>query len=96
MRGDVRVWHRVSPVARIPSRKVTMMRVINRTYLSYKHFPHRPGSRLALEWSLVGDAAQGLLRGRSPRDLLDAQRVCRVNRASLRQGILDPAWYDAK
>lgn len=96
MSDQVQVRHRVSNKARTPSRKATMMYVLNRTYLSYKHYPKAPGKRLALGWSLVGDTLLRLLRGGGLKDMLDAQRKSLRHRRELRQGRIDPTWYQDK
>ena len=93
MSEGVQVWHRVSRAARTPGYKHTMMYVLNRYYLSYKHFPKAPGRRLALEWSLLGDLALRTLKKQAPGDLAAAMRFRRRVNAKLRRGQLDPDWY---
>lgn len=93
MSEDVQVDHRVSDVGRLPSRKAAMMFVINRTYLSYKHFPNRPSARAALSWSIFGDWMLWASRRHHPENLAHAALVARRHRPELRQGILRPEWY---
>lgn len=87
------VEHRHSNEHRIPPKKYTMMYVINREYLSYKHNKSML-SRVSTRWCNFGDFLIRLVRMQKPFDLLHAQIVCDRHRKELRQGILCKTWYE--
>lgn len=86
------VEHRVSQEWRVPSRKSTMMMVLNREYLSYKH---KMGlkSRIMTRWSNIGELFFRLVKKMGVRDLIDAQLVCDRHRNELANGKINPEWY---
>lgn len=88
----VKVKHLVSDESRIPSFRHTCMYVINREYLSYKHF-RTPLSRLATRWSNFGMFLQRLIDGNAPYDLIKAQIICDKNRHDIKKGILHNELY---
>ncbi|MBO4698468.1 glycosyltransferase family 2 protein [bacterium] len=87
------VEHRQSTEHRIPPKKYTMMYVINREYLSYKH-NKSVLSRVSTRWCNFGDFLIRLVRRQKPFDLLHAQIVCDKHRKELKQGILCKTWYE--
>lgn len=86
------VEHRVSNEWRVPSRKSTMMLVINREYLRYKHHMGRK-SWIFTRWANFGEYLMRIMRKAGAKDLLDAQRVCDAHRKELASGIIKPEWY---
>lgn len=87
------VEHRVSDEWRIPSRKHTIMVVINREYLSYKH---KMGikSRIMTRWSNFGDILLRVIkRSGGVKDMIDAQLICDKHRKELKNGKINPEWY---
>ncbi len=87
------VEHRVSMEWRQPTKKSTMMLVINREYFSYKH---RMGKscRLMARWSNFGVFLQRALKRKGgAKDVLWAQHVCNKHRKELAAGIIKPEWY---
>lgn len=87
------VEHRQSAEYRIPSKKYTMMYVINREYLSYKHYSGFL-FRLAARWCNFGYFLIRLIKHQKPFDLLHAQIVCDKHRKEIKQGILRETWYN--
>lgn len=87
------VEHRASEEWRIPSRKSTMMMVLNREYLSYKH---KMGlkSRIMTRWSNIGDFLFRIVRKGGIRDLFDTQLICDRHRKELAKGRINPEWYE--
>ena len=77
---------------RVPSRKSTMMLVINREYLRYKHHMGRK-SWIFTRWANFGEYLMRIMRKAGAKDLLDAQRVCDAHRKELASGIIKPEWY---
>lgn len=93
LNDKVTVEHRQSTEHRIPPKKYTMMYVINREYLSYKHFKgFLP--RIATRWCNFGDFLIRLVKRQKPFDLLHAQIVCDKHQKELREGILKETWYE--
>lgn len=87
------VEHRASNEWRIPSRKHTIMVVVNREYLSYKH---KMGfkSRILTRWSNFGDLLFRIIkRSGGVKDLIDAQLICDKHRKELSKGEINPQWY---
>lgn len=87
------VEHRVSTEWRVPTRKSTMMYVLNREYLSYKHHMGCT-SRILIRWCNFGDFLMRLAKKAKAGDILEAQRVCDKHRKELAIGILKPEWYE--
>lgn len=85
----VRVAHLVSPANRTPSFTHTLMFVVHREYLSYKHSSHFR-ARLATRWANVGEFLRRLPHRESALDLLAAQWYCDRHRAYLRGGQVPP------
>lgn len=88
------VEHRVSTEWRVPTRKSTMMYVLNREYLSYKHHMGWQ-SRILMRWCNFGDFLMRLGKRAEALDLLEAQRVCEKHRKELANGILKAEWYES-
>ncbi len=86
------VDHRASREWRVPSRKSTMMYILNREYLRYKH---KMGLRSALmmKWCFWGDILWRLIRKQNVSDLLDAQKTYALHREEIKRGILKEEWY---
>lgn len=93
LNDKVVVEHRHSNEHRIPPKKYTMMYVINREYLSYKHNKSML-SRVSTRWCNFGDFLIRLVRKQKPFDLLHAQIVCDKHRNEIKQGILNETWYE--
>ena len=89
----VEVLHCYTGEWRIPPRKNTMMFVINREYLSYKH--HMGWlSRVLTRWGNFGMFLLRLMQRRKPMDVLRAQLRCDAHRKEIRRGRLMEAWYE--
>lgn len=93
MHPEVSVFHRTSEKGRIPSRKSTMMLVLNREYLSYKHSMGII-SRLATRWANLGEVFLRIVHKSDWRTVVHAQWICDKNRASIRKGVLLHEWYE--
>ena len=91
---NVVVEHRVSNEWRVPTRKSTMMYVLNRVYLSYKH---QMGwqSRILIRWCNFGDFLIYLGKRAGALDILKAQCICDKHRKELAKGILKAEWYES-
>lgn len=89
----IMVEHRVSNEWRVPSRKSTMMYVINREYLSYKH---KMGwtSRILTRWCNFGEFLMRAFHKMNPSTVLKAQLVCDKYRGDIKKGIIRPEWYE--
>lgn len=87
------VEHCVSTEWRIPTRKTTMMLVLNREYLAYKHRIGL-GGLFWVHWSNIGDIFFYLLKKISTKDMFDAIRVCRNHHNEIKHNILKAEWYD--
>ena len=87
------VEHRVSTEWRVPSKKSTMMYVINREYLSYKH---KMGwtSRILSRWCNFGELLMRVLKKMDPCTIVKAQRVCDRHRREIKKGIIRSEWYE--
>lgn len=83
----VRVRHLAAPQGRITSYKHTLMYIVNREYLSYKHF-NSSLSRLFTRWSNVGEFIRRLVKKDNAFDVLRAQCLCRRYRKKLKEGII--------
>ena len=93
LNDKVVVEHRQSTEYRIPPKKYTMMYVINREYLSYKHYSGFL-SRLATRWCNFGYFLIRMAKRQKPLDLLHAQRICDKHRKEIKQGIMRETWYE--
>lgn len=80
---SVRVKHLVNQDYRIPSYKATLMYVIHREYLSYKHFQN-PLSRLATRWSNYCELIYRFLTNKGTEDLIRAIYLCDKYRIALK------------
>lgn len=89
----VAVYHMCSREWRISTYKSVAMNVINREYLSYKHFK-TPFSRLATRWSNVGEFFIKLLRRDCPLDVVCAQLSCDLHRKELQRGHIAAGVYE--
>ncbi len=90
---EISVFHRTSDKGRVPSKKSTMMLVLNREYLSYKH---RMGllSRFATRWANLGEIFLRIIHKSDWRTVVQAQWICDKNRAAIRKGVLHHEWYE--
>lgn len=88
MNEKVKVKHLVSQDYRIPSKINTAMYIINREYLSYKHFPSYPISRLATRWANLGEFLYRIIKRSAPGDIIKAQILCDIHRQEIKQGQL--------
>ena len=86
------VEHRVSMEWRVPPRKSTLMLIINREYLSYKHHMGL-WSRILIRWSNFGEFIIRVVKKARAKDIFDAQRICNAHRKELALGILKSEWY---
>lgn len=82
---DVIVTHLQSQEYRIPSQKFTYMYVLNREYLSYKHFKSA-WSRFLTRWSNLGMFFWRIVKRQRPWQLLKAQMLCDKYRKKLKKG----------
>lgn len=89
---NVVVDHRVSTEWRVPSRKSTMMYVMNREYLSYKHNMGWE-SRLLMKWCNMGDYLFRRLKNAKPEEFRVAVRICKRHKKEIKNGILKETWY---
>lgn len=90
--SKVKVKHNCSREWRIPSRKSTYMFIINREYLSYKHYK-TPISRLRTRWANIGFLAQKLLKRENYRDFYKGMCLCDKYRKDIKKGILHSDLY---
>ena len=89
----VKVRHLVSKEYRTASYKSTVMYVINREYLSYKH---KMGlfSLIANRWANFGEFLKRILKNNKPFDLVKAQWYCDLHRNDIKKGILHYELYN--
>lgn len=87
MDSDIRVSHIVSQEWRITSYKSTLMFVINREYLSYKHY-NTCISRVLTRWANIGEFIKRILRKDAAFDIIKAQIICDKNRKLLKNKII--------
>lgn len=93
MSPEVSVYHRASNEWRIPSKKSTMMLILNREYLSYKH-NMGISSQLAIRWANLGEVFLRLAQKSDWRTVIHAQKVCDKHRGSMKKGVLKREWYE--
>ena len=93
MSDKVAVYHRISKEWRITSYKSTVMYIINRAYLSYKHNMGF-ASHIAMRWTNFGVFLERLIKRDAPFDMVKAQWLCDINLHSVKSGILKPEWYE--
>lgn len=91
----VAVYHMCSREWRISTYKSAAMNVINREYLSYKHFK-TPLSRLATRWANAGEFLMKLMRRDHPLDVIYAQLQCDLHRRELRRGYIASDIYERR
>lgn len=91
----VKVAHLGSQEWRVQSYKSTAMYVINREYLSYKHF-ETPVSRLATRWTNFGEFIFRIVKMGNPLDIIQAQLNCDKNRSSIKHQIILPGFYEKR
>lgn len=82
---DIYVTHLASPVGRITSFKKTIMYVIYREYLRYKHF-NTLSSRILSYWCNLGEFIRRMIIKDNCLDLLKAQILCEKYRNELKNG----------
>lgn len=88
----VAVYHMHSREWRVSSYKSVAMSVINREYLSYKHFSWQ--SRVATRWANIGEFLLKLVRHDNPMYIIYAQMQCDIHRNELKEGCISPDLYD--
>jgi len=81
----VKVKHLVSKEWRVASYKSSLMYVINREYLSYKHFKS-PLSRIATRWANLGEFFNRIIRRNHPMYIVKAQYFCDKYRSDIKKG----------
>lgn len=86
------VTHQTTKEYRIPSRKSSLMYIINREYLSYKHLPFY--SRIALRWTNFWRIISAVKTPRYMKNLIMGQIKADLHRNELRKGVLNPEIYD--
>lgn len=86
------VTHQATKEYRIPSRRSSLMYIINREYLSYKHFPGY--SRVASRWTNFWRIITAIKKPQQMKNLLEGQIKADLYRKELRQGRLSPRIYD--
>ena len=91
----VKVHHLVSKEWRITPYKNTIMYVINREYLSYKHYK-TPLARFATRWTNFGNLLYRILKNNSPKDLIIAQYYCDKYRKEIRKGNISYKLYSKR
>ncbi|EIF6174296.1 glycosyltransferase family A protein [Clostridium perfringens] len=84
---QIYVKHLCSKEFRVTSFKATYMYVINREYLSYKHFKS-PISRLLIRWANFWEFIRRLKINDNPMDILKAEYYCFKYRKDIKKGIL--------
>lgn len=89
---DLVVTHRVTKEFRVPSRKSTLMYIINREYLAYKH--RSSFSRFATRWSNFWRIITAAKRPQLMKNLIEGQIKTDIHRSELRKGILPPNIFD--
>lgn len=88
------VKHLCSTEYREPSFKKTVMYVVNREYLSYKHFNKSILSRILVRWSNTGEFLFRLKKKESPMDVIKAQYYCDKYRRDIKRGNLHYELYN--
>lgn len=81
----VKVKHLVSKEWRVASYKSSLMYVINREYLSYKHFKS-PLSRIATRWANLGEFFNRIIKRNHPMYIVKAQYFCDKYRSDIKKG----------
>ena len=89
---SVIVDHRASKEWRVPSRKSTMMYVINRQYLCYKH-KMGLSSQIAMRWCNLGDWFERVIHKKNAKDIMVAQRRADKHLKEIKNGKLDEKLY---
>lgn len=89
---DVKVKHECSREWRITSKKATYMYIINREYLSYKHFNFI--SRIYTRWSNLGELMFRILNKNKPLDMIKGQYYCDRYRKDIKAGKIPYHLYE--
>ncbi len=93
LNSKIYVNHLGSKEWRVTTEKARYMYVINRVYLSYKHFKS-PIYRLLLVWSDIGELFREIItKGEKAKILLKAYYLCLKNIRSLRKGVIPEQLY---
>lgn len=92
LKENIKVKHLVSSEWRTTSYKSTLMYVINREYLSYKHFSS-PISRVMTRWSNFGEFFRRLFSRDNALDIIKAQYYCDKYRKDIKNGIIPVHLY---
>lgn len=91
--NNIYVNHLGSKEFRIESEKSLSMYVINRLYLSYKHFKS-PIYRIILIWSDVGEIIRRILSKSEYKSIINAYIECFKNRRDLKNGKINEKLLD--
>lgn len=89
---EIIVTHQATKEFRVPSRKSTLMYIINREYLSYKHFPLY--SRVATRWTNFWRIVSAIKIPQHMKNLLEGQIKADLHRKELRKGQLSSKIFD--
>lgn len=89
---EIIVTHQATKEYRVPSRKSSLMYIINREYLSYKHFPAY--SRLATRWTNFWRIIAAIKHPQHMKNLLEGQILADLNRKEIRKGKLPQNIFD--
>lgn len=93
MDSSVKVQHNCSREWRVESKKSTFMYVINREYLSYKHYPY-DFIRIRTRWSNIGALIQRIVQKDNYKDFIKAMYYCEKYRKDIKNGILHYELYE--
>lgn len=89
---EIIVTHQATKEYRVPSRKSSLMYIINREYLSYKHFPMY--SRVATRWTNFWRIMAAIKRPQHMKNLIEGQIKADLYRKELRKGKLPPKLFE--
>lgn len=82
------VTHLATKEWRIPSYHNTLMYIMNREYLSNKHF-NKFRYKLIMRWANIGEFLNRLTHNRKPFHIIKAQRFCDKYHKEIKEGNLD-------
>ena len=89
----IKVKHNCSREWRVSSKKSTIMFIINREYLSYKHF-NTISSRIRTKWANVGVLIERIIKRNKPVEFLKGMYYCDKYRSDIKKGVLHYELYD--
>ncbi len=85
------VTHLATIEWRIPTYHNTLMYIMNREYLSYKHF-NQPFARLITRWANFGEMLNRLAHKRKPFHIIKAQCLCDKYHKDIKKGNLEAVY----